>query len=83
MCIIWLQLREEWNYPLWISLVNVSKSAIFCVFDHICWNKFAGEDFVSCAMSDIIPGEALVLATNENGWTTIEVAIVWMFSFFA
>ena len=34
-----------------------------------------GEDFLSWAISDIVPGDALILVTNKNNLTTIAVVL--------
>ena len=41
--------------------------------------EIQAENCISCAVSDIIPGDALVLVANENSWTTVGVAVVQMF----
>ena len=32
-------LHKKWSFPLWISSVNVTKSAVFCRFGHIYWRN--------------------------------------------
>ena len=32
-------LHKKWSFPLKISSVNVTKSAVFCGFGHIYWRK--------------------------------------------
>ena len=34
-----VSLHKKWSFPLRISLVNVSKSAENCGFDHISWGN--------------------------------------------
>ena len=32
-------LHKKWSFPLMISLVNVTKSAVYCGFAHIYWRN--------------------------------------------
>ena len=33
------RLRKKWSFALRVSLVNVTKSAVFCGFGHIYWRN--------------------------------------------
>ena len=48
-------------------------------FTFLWIKEIQAENCISCAVSDIIPGDALVLVANENSWTTVGVAVVQTF----
>ena len=43
-------LDKKWSFPLRVSLVNVSKSAVFCGFFHIYWRNLKWENFIYYAV---------------------------------
>ena len=43
-------LHKKWSFPLRISSVNVTKSAVSCRFGHIYWRKSLMENFIFCVM---------------------------------
>ena len=44
-------LHKKWSFPLRISSVSVTKSAVSCIFDHIYWRNLM-ENFTFCAVRD-------------------------------
>ena len=50
-CYRHVALHEKWSFPLRTSLVNVTKSAVYCGFGHIYWKKSSMEYLNFCAVS--------------------------------
>ena len=44
------QCTKKWSFPLRISSVNVTKSAVSCGFGHIYWRNPIIENFIFCAV---------------------------------
>ena len=58
-------LRKKWCFPLRVSSVNVTKSAVSCGFGHIYWKKSLMENFIFCT---VISSEKITLPS-----------ILWLF----
>ena len=58
-------LHKKWNFPLAISSVNVTKSAVSCGFGHIYWRNHCGYATQYQATGKIEGGEK---APSKGSW---------------
>ena len=70
----WLSIHKKWSFPLRISSVNVTKSAVSCGFGHICWRNPSWKISFFCASISI--NQQLPMIIKKYKWLSLELKIL-------